>query len=145
MRVRAYTFIVALFALTLVIPSSALAAPKKVQFRFSSTNYSVPETAGTFNVTVQRSGNTTAAASVQIADDNSGTAATPANYSVATTTLNFAAGQTSKTVPVTIVDNGTANAPNKTVVLRMSGATPPGSQIKTATTKLTIIDNEGPG
>ena len=144
MRVRAITFVGAFFALAL-IPSSALAAPKKVFFKFSATSYSVPETAGTFNVTVQRSGNTGVAATIHIADDHTGTAATPANYSVTDTTLSYAAGETTKTVPVTIVDNATADAPNKTVVLRMSAATPGGSQIKTATTRLTIIDNEGPG
>jgi Calx-beta domain len=67
------------------------------------------------------------------------------NYSFTGGTLNFAAGQTAKTFPVTIVDNGTANAPNKTIVFRLSNATPPGSQIKTTTATLTIIDNEGPG
>ena len=39
----------------------------------------------------------------------------------------------------------TANAPNKTIVFRLANATPAGSQIKTTTAKLTIIDNEGPG
>ena len=67
------------------------------------------------------------------------------DYSFTGGTLNFAAGETKKTFPVTIVDNGTANAPNKTIVFRLANATPAGSQIKTTTAKLTIIDNEGPG
>ena len=133
----------ALIALA-IVPASASAAPKKVAFKFSATTYSVPENAGTFNVTVVRSGNTSAAASVAYSDDGTGTA-TGTDYSVTGGTLSFAKGETSKTFPVTIADNNTANAPNKTIVLRLSNATPAGSQIKTATTALTIIDNEGPG
>ena len=93
-----------------------------------------------------RSGNTSAAASIAYSDNGTGTATGGGtDYSFTGGTLNFAAGQTNKTFPVTIIDNGTANAPNKTIVFRLANATPAGSQIKTATTTLTIIDNEGPG
>jgi hypothetical protein len=129
-----------------IFAAPASAAPKKVAFKFTATSYSVPENAGTFNVTVVRSGNTSAAASVAYSDNGTGTAAGGGtDYSFTGGTLNFAAGQTTKTFPVTIVDNSTANAPNKTIVLRLSNATPAGSQIKTTTAALTIIDNEGPG
>ena len=129
-----------------LLPSVAEAAPKKVQFRFSATTYSVAENSGTFNVTVQRKGNTRVAASVQYSDNGTGTATGGGvNYSFTGGTLNFAAGETSKTFPVTIVDNATANAPNKTIVFRLSNATPGGSQIQTTTSTLTIIDDEGPG
>ena len=130
----------------LLVPAAASAAPKKVAFKFSATSYSVPENAGTFNVTVSRSGNTSAAASIQYSNNGTGTATGGGvDYSFSGSTLNFAAGQTSKTFPVTVVDNDTANAPNKTIVFRLSNATPAGSQIKTTTATLTIIDNEGPG
>jgi hypothetical protein len=129
-----------------VLPASASAAPKKVMFKFSATGYSVAENAGTFNVTVLRTGNTRAAASIQYSDNGTGTATGGGvNYSFTGGTLNFAAGETMKTFPVTIVDNGTANAPNKTIVFKLANATPAGSQIKTTTATLTIIDNEGPG
>jgi hypothetical protein len=145
MPARALTLFLALFALA-VLPCSATAAPRKVMFKFSATNYSVAENAGTFNVTVVRSGNTGAAASIQYSDNGTGTATGGGvNYSFTGGTLNFAAGETTKTFPVTIVDNVTANAPNKTIVFRLANATPAGSQIKTTTTRLTIIDNEGPG
>ena len=115
-------------------------------FKFSATSYSVVENASTFNVTVARSGNTTAAASIQYLDNGTGTATGGGvDYTFTGGVLNFAAGETKKTFPVTIVDNLTANAPNKTIVFRLSNATPPGSQIKTTTATLTIIDNEGPG
>jgi hypothetical protein len=134
------------FCLPLLASAAASAAPKKVAFKFSATSYSVPENAGTFNVTVARSGNTSGAASIQYSNNGTGTATGGGvDYSFIGGTLNFAAGETSKTFPVTVVDNGTANAPNKTIVLRLSNATPAGSQIRTATATLTIIDNEGPG
>jgi hypothetical protein len=126
-----------------IFPAGASAAPKKVALKFSATTYSVTENAGTFNVTVVRSGNTSAAASV--AYSHNGGTATGADYSFTDGTLNFAAGQTKKTFPVTITDNGTANAPNKTIGFKLANATPAGSQIKTATATLTIIDDEGPG
>jgi hypothetical protein len=145
MPARTLIVLVVLCALAL-FPCSASAAPKKVSFKFSATSYSVAENVGTFNVTVLRSGNTGAAASIQYSDNGTGSAAGGGvNYSFTPGTLNFAPGETKKTFPVTIVDNATANAPNKTIVFKLSNATPAGSQIKTTTAKLTIIDDEGPG
>src|SRR5215213_3045929 len=145
MPARVFALFCALCALV-VVPASASAAPKKVQFKFSATSYSVLENANTFNVTVVRSGNIRVAASVQYSDSGTGTATGGGtDYSFTGGTLNFAAGETTKTFPVTIVDNLTANAPNKTIVFKLANATPAGSQIKTTTTQLTIVDNEGPG
>jgi hypothetical protein len=138
--------IASLVALLTVPVADASAAPKKVAFKFSATTYSVAENVGTFNVTVLRSGNTRVPASIQYSDNGTGTAiGGGVNYSFTGGTLNFAAGETQKTFAVTIVDNATANAPNKTIVFRLASATPAGSQIKTTTATLTIIDDEGPG
>jgi hypothetical protein len=144
MPARALALLCTLFALA-VVPAAASAAPRKVAFKFSATSYSVAENAGTFNVTVLRSGNTSAAASIDYSDNGSGTATAGVNYTFTSGTLSFAAGETKKTFPVAIIDNDTANAPNKTIVFKLANATPAGSQIRTTTTKLTIIDNEGPG
>jgi hypothetical protein len=145
MSSRVFALICA-FCVLLLAPAAASAAPKKVAFRFSATSYSVAENAGTFNVTVTRSGNTSVAASIQYSNNGTGTATGGGvDYSFTGGVLNFAAGQTSKTFPVTVVDNATANAPNKTIVFRLSNATPAGAQIRTATATATIIDNEGPG
>jgi hypothetical protein len=142
---RALALICALCGLV-CLPASASAAPKKVAFKFSATNYSVAENVGIFNVTVLRSGNTSPAASIQYSDNGTGTATGGGqDYSLTGGTLNFAAGESKKTFPVTIVDNDTANAPNKTIVFKLANATPAGSQIKTTKATLTIIDNEGPG
>jgi hypothetical protein len=145
MPARTVALFCILFAFA-VVPASVSAAPRKVAFKFSATSYSVLENVGTFDVTVVRSGNTGAAASIQYSDNATGTATGGGvDYTFSGGTLNFAAGETKKTFPVTIVDNLTANAPNKTVVFKLANATPAGSQIKTTTAKLTIIDNEGPG
>jgi hypothetical protein len=145
MSARVLALLCALGALA-VLPCSASAAPKKVAFKFSATSYSVAENVGTFNVTVLRSGNTSTAASIQYSDNGTGTATGGGvNYSLTGGTLNFAAGETKKTFPVTIVDNATANAPNKTIVFKLANATPAGAQIKTTKATLTVIDNEGPG
>jgi hypothetical protein len=145
MPARALALLCALFVLA-VVPASASAAPKKMAFKFSATSYSVVENAGTFNVSVVRSGNTSAAASIQYSDNATGTGTGGGvDYTFSGGTLNFAAGETKKTFPVTIVDNATANAPNKTIVFKLANATPAGSQIRTTTTTIAIIDNEGPG
>jgi Calx-beta domain len=135
-----------LLALAGMPVASATAAPKKVAFKFSATTYSVAENAGPFNLTIMRTGNTSAAASVQYSDAGTGTATGGGtDYSFTGGTVNFAAGETQKTVPVTIVDNTTANAPNKTIVFKLANATPAGAQIRTTTATLTILDDEGPG
>ena len=145
MRVRLSTLIAALIALA-IIPSTASAAPKKVFFKFSSTAYSVTEGNKTFNVTVQRSGNLGVAASATVTDNATGSATTPANYTFSPTTVNFARGETSKTVPVTIVDNSNFE-PNHTIVLKLTAVTPTGSgsQVKTLTSTITILEDDGPG
>src|SRR4051794_3289132 len=145
MRVRLFTLIAALVALAL-IPSTAAAAPKKVFFKWSSTAYSVGENAGHFDITVQRSGNTSLAAAVTVSVTG-GTGANGTDYSFATPqTLNYAAGETTKKLSVTLNDNATANPPNKTVVFHLAVAGGSGFQVKGgANSTLTIVDDEGPG
>jgi hypothetical protein len=145
MRVRLFTLAATLFALA-VVPSTALAAPKKVFFKWSAGSYSVAENAGHFDISVQRSGNTSVAASVDVSVSG-GTATNGNQYSFTTPqTVTFLAGQTTKKLSVTINDNSTANAPNKTVVFHLANPTPAGAQIKSpANATLTIVDDEGPG
>jgi hypothetical protein len=146
MRVRALTIVAALVALAL-IPSTALAAPKKVFFKFSAGNYSVAESAGHFDLTVQRSGNTSAAASVDVSVSG-GTATNGSQYSFASPqTVNFAARETSKKLSVTLNDNSTLNG-NKTVTFGLTNPTSPTATAQTkapASANLAIIDDEGPG
>src|SRR5690349_22393846 len=92
---RVQALVAALAALAL-IPTTASAAPKKVFFKFSAANYSVAENAGHFDVTVQRYGNTSVAASVT-ASVTGGSAVNGTQYTFATPqTVSFNAGQTTK-------------------------------------------------
>jgi hypothetical protein len=130
----------------LVIPSTALAAPKKAQIRFTTTAQSVTENAGTFNLVVQRSGNTQTTVSANLSIAGGTTAVAGTDYSFTNPgTITFSPGQASKSFPVTIIDNGTANAPNKRIIFTLSGASPGGTQLKNSPTTLTIVDDEGPG
>src|SRR3954451_13065363 len=146
MRVRLLSLMATLIALAL-IPSAAFAAPKKAQIKFSSPASTVAENAGTFNLVVQRTGNTANTASANLAIDAASTAVGGGvNYTYAgPSTVTFNAGETQKTIPVTIVNNSTANAPNKTIVFRMSSASPAGTQLKNNPMTVTIVDDEGPG
>jgi hypothetical protein len=146
MRVRILALPATLVALALM-PSAAFAAPKKVFFKWSVANYSVAENSGHVDVVVQRSGNTSVAASVT-ASVTGGTATNGTQYSFTTPqTVSFAAGQTTRRLSVTINDNATADPPNKTVVFHLGGpVSPSGAQVKGgANATLTIVDDEGPG
>src|SRR5262245_48488415 len=84
--------------------------------QFSAATYSVTETAGTAMIRVNLTGpNLAGGMTVQFATGN-GTATTPANYLDATQLLTFAPGETTKDVPVTIVDDAVAGG-NRTVLL----------------------------
>src|SRR3954454_20892050 len=104
MRVRIFTIIATLIALAL-IPSTALAAPKKAQVKFSASAYSVAENAGTFNLVIQRSGNTATTASANLQIDSSSTAVGGGvDYTyTGPSSVTFNPGEVSKTFPVTIV------------------------------------------
>jgi hypothetical protein len=146
MRVRPLLVLGALLALA-IAPAPALAAPKKAQIRFTATTFSVVESAGTFNLVVQRAGNTSVTASANIAIDPASTATgggVDYTYS-GPSTVTFNPGQVQQTIPVTIVDNTTTEAANKRIVFRLSGASPSGTQLKNNPATVTIIDNEGPG
>ena len=110
--------------------------PSSVQF--STANYSVNENGGAAVITVTRTGGS-AAVSVNYATSN-GTATAGADYQPASGTLNFAAGETTKTFSVTIIDDTLVEG-NETVNLTLSS--PVGATLGTpATAVLTIIDDD---
>jgi hypothetical protein len=145
MRARLIALSVALIALSIAaVPADA--APKKAQVRFSATAYSVPESQSDFTVHVLRSGNTRSTATVQLSVDGS-TTATSGDFSTTPAlpaTVTFVPGDNDEQFTVHITDNLTVNPPNKFIVFRL-GSPSANTQIKTATTKVTIVDNEGPG
>jgi len=72
--------------------------------QFSASNYSVTEACTTIEVTVNRSGDTSAAAAVDYATSD-GSATERRDYITAVGTLRFAAGETSKNVVLLINDD----------------------------------------
>jgi hypothetical protein len=141
-RSRVLIFIAALSALA-ILPAAASAAPKKAKIGFSAPSYTVVE-GNAFNVTVVRTGNTRVAASVNYTTLD-GTATAPGDYTATSGTLNFAAGETRKTVSVPTTDNTDAGAASKTLTLRLSGAVPDSVPPGKANATLRILDNDGPG
>jgi hypothetical protein len=143
MRIRVLLLAMLLLA---IIPAAANAAPKKVRIGFSTTSASVNENAGTFNLRVQRSGNTRVTATVNLAVDPASTAVAGTHYSFAGAGLvTFNPGETSKTLPVTIIDDGNFNSPNRKIVFRLSAPSPGGTMLQRNPETVTILDNDGPG
>ncbi|MCZ8222733.1 MAG: hypothetical protein O9324_01905, partial [Microcystis sp. LE19-84.1B] len=110
---------------------------------FSNSQFSVNEDGTVVNaVTINRTGNTTGAVSVTINLTN-GTATAPSDYNNTAITVNFANGETSKTVTIPIVNDSQFEA-DETVNLTLSNPTG-GATLGTQTTAvLTIINDDLP-
>jgi hypothetical protein len=107
--------------------------------QFSAVSYSVTESVGFFNVTVTRVGNESSAPFVAYATSD-GTAKEGRDYVAAQGVLTFAKGETSKTFPVLIIDNGFADG-SRTVNLNLTNVA--GAFLGTASSAvLTINDND---
>lgn len=123
------------FAQYVTTQLSAIAQPV---VHFSAPTYTVNESANTATITILREGDTTATGSVQVATSN-GTATSPADYTAVTQTVNFAIGETSKTITVPIIRDAVSE-PNETVTLTLSA--PVGASLDAPSTAvLTIVDD----
>jgi len=109
------------------------------KFGYSAVTYGHPENGGTLTVTVQRSNGSSGTAAVNYATSN-GTGVQGVDYSSTSGTLTFANGETSKTFPVTIVDNGSIDG-NRTFNLTLSNPTS-GSSLGSSTATVTVYDDE---
>ena len=117
--------------------------------QFSQAALNVSEAAGSLNINITRTGDTSGAGSVNFATtDNfgancsqaNGTAAANCDFNSAGTRLQFAAGETNKTVTLSIVNDGFVEG-NETLTLTLSN--PTGVTLGTpATTTITIQDND---
>ena len=116
-----------------------LATAPNLQVRFNAATYSVNEGAGSTTITVNRTGDTSSAASMRFATSD-GTAKEGKDYTAAYGLLNFARGETGKSFTVLIIDNGFA-AGARTVNLTLSN--PSGATLATQSNAvLTIVDND---
>ncbi len=108
----------------------------------SPATYNVAEDGGTVTVTVSRTGGSDRAVSVQYATV-SGTATAGADYTAASGTLSWAAGETaSKSVNVTILNDATAEL-SETFELVLSSPTG-GAALGTMNAAITIAENDLP-
>ncbi|PYS36518.1 MAG: hypothetical protein DMF75_00790 [Acidobacteria bacterium] len=118
--------------------------------QFSASNYGVGEGEQRAAVTVTRSGDTSASASVNYATSDSagsqncnvtnGIASSRCDYISALGTLKFAAGETSKTISVLIINDSYLEGPE---TFNISLTNPSGASLGSpATAAVTIIDND---
>ncbi len=133
--------------------NGATFAPRSGQgssVQFSSANYTVSETAPHADIVVSRSGDTTNAATVSLTTSDSagsqpcslanGKASSRCDYTTTFGTVQFAAGQASKTLSIPIVDDSFAEGDETfTVSLSNGFGTSLGAQ---TTATVTIKDNE---
>jgi hypothetical protein len=108
-------------------------------FQLSSATYSVNEDGASITITVNRTGGTDPA-TVNYATSN-GSASAGADYTASSGTLNFAAGQTSATFNVPILDDTLVEG-NETFNLTLSSPSAGATLGAQATAVVTIVDVE---
>lgn len=91
------------------------------KLQFSSATYSVSESASSVQITVERSGGTSGALSVDYEIATGGTATSGQDYTDTSGTLDFADGESSKTFTLDLIDDGVYEG-DETVNLLLSGS-----------------------
>ena len=117
------------------------APPSQPVVGFAAASASAPEAVATASIYVTLSSTATAPVTVNYAVTG-GTAVSGTDYNLASGTLTFAAGETAKLLPCTIIDNAIAEA-NKTIVIGLSG--PSGCTLGAASSfTYTIVNDDTP-
>lgn len=113
--------------------------------QFATSNFGVDEAGGHVDFTVNRTGDTTGTASVNyntFDESQAGHASQKSDYEIAEGTLTFAAGETSKTFRVLIVDDKFVEG-DETIDLMLSNPTGAGVGLGSPNTaQITILDND---
>lgn len=118
-------------------PFTTVAPNASIQF--APTTYTVSEGSGRVTVTITRTGNTTAAAQVDFATVG-GTASDRSDFTPIVVTIEFAAGESSKTVDVPLIDDALVEA-DETFGVTLGNAT--GATLGASfSANVTIIDND---
>ena len=113
--------------------------PVPGSFQFSTTSYSVGESAGAVTITVSRVGGSNGNVTVNFATAD-GTATAGLDYAATSGTLVFADGETSKPFSIPILDDGLVEG-DETVALTLSAPTG-GATLGTKDATLTILDDD---
>ena len=120
--------------------SSSSSSNSNDSFEFNASLFSFSERSGTVTITVRRNGSTSTAASVNYATSNL-SAEAGKDYISTSGKLDFAAGETTKTFPVQIVNRPTIDG-NKTVKLTLSSPTSGVNLGFQSPATLTILDED---
>jgi hypothetical protein len=107
---------------------------------FSAASYSIGEAGPAASITINRTGATGSAFTVNFTSAN-GTATAGSDYAAVNQTVTFPAGQTSKTVSIPITDDSTVES-SETVLLSLSNPSTGASLGSPRTATLTITDND---
>ncbi|HLA09308.1 MAG TPA: M12 family metallo-peptidase, partial [Pyrinomonadaceae bacterium] len=116
--------------------------------QFSAGTYDVNENGASVNLTITRSGDTTTSASLEYAtaapnyvpcNVNNGVAAQNCDYAVGAGTVNFAAGETQKTIAILINDD-LYDEGDESISVMLSN--PVGTSLGTNNATVRIIDND---
>lgn len=106
--------------------------------QLSSALYNINESSASLTITVQRFGDTSGTSTVNYATSN-GTAISGSDYTAASGTLSFTAGQVSKTITVPITNDSTAEI-KETFNITLSS--PSGTALGNSTSSIYILDDE---
>lgn len=102
---------------------------------FAAATATTNEAVGTYNLAVNRTGTSTGTASVQYRVNGGSAAGNGIDFSLANGVLNFASGETSKSIPIAIV-NDQLPEPAETIVVQLLNQT--GANLGTSTHTLTV-------
>lgn len=108
--------------------------------QLSADTFMVNEGAGHIDVTVNRTGNTTAAATISYATSD-GSATQKSDYTVALGTIDFAAGEATKTITIFITDDTFVEG-DETFNLTLSDPSTGNLTATPSTAVITITDND---
>ncbi len=122
---------------TVTINDNDVVLPGVLSLSVSTTN--VNEDAGSVNLTVERTGGSDGAVSVDFATAN-GTAVSGADYTSNSGTLSFADGETSKVITIAVLNDSDFEG-NETFTVTLSNVSG-GATIGTGQTTVTIIDDD---
>jgi len=117
-------------------------SPSLSSIQFNATSYVVSESSGSVAVSVTRTGNTSNAVTINYATNN-GTAEKPSDYTNASGSLQFAAGETQKSFVVPIVDDALVER-TETINVVLSGPGVGALEGSPFTSTISILDDDEP-
>jgi hypothetical protein len=108
---------------------------------FAGATHLVPENRGTYNVPVVRAGGIASSVTVNYAVTGGTATGGGVDYTLASGTITFLAGQTTATIPITIVDDTSVES-DESIVLQLSNPTGGASLGTPSAATVVITDND---